>query len=273
VVTGASAWTRGRSDQRRVNDHDELTRRLAAAGFVAADEESRELIEASKGDDDLLESLVERRLSGEPLAWITGSTTFCGLKVLVAHGVYVPRWQSEPLVDRAVSRLPERGIAVDLCTGSGAIAMVLRSKRPEARVVASDLDERAVACSLTNGIDAHLGDLFAPLPRGLEGLVDVIVGVVPYVPTRSLELMPRDTLRFESTMSYDGGVDGTDILRRVIRESPRFLGSGGMLLLELGGDQAQRLEGELASHGFSEVAVLVDDDGDVRGIEATLASR
>jgi release factor glutamine methyltransferase len=253
-----------------VSDHDVLTTRLAAAGFIAAVEESLELLDASKGDDDLLESLVERRLSGEPLAWITGSTTFCGIKVHVARGVYVPRWQSEPLVERAVSRLPERGMAVDLCTGSGAIAMALLSRRPDARVVASDCDERAVACSLANGIEVYLGDLFAPLPRGLEGFVDVIVGVVPYVPTRSMELLPRDTLRFESASSYDGGEEGTDVLRRVIRKSPDFLRIGGVLLLELGGDQAQLLEGELASHGFSNVAVLVDDDGDVRGIEATL---
>ena len=255
-----------------MSDQHELTRRLAAAGFIAADEESQELLDAAKGDDDVLVSLVGRRLSGEPLAWITGSTNFCGLKVHVAPGVYVPRWQSEGLVERAVSRLPERGVAVDLCTGSGAIAMALLSKRRHAHVVASDLDERAVVCALANGIEAHLGDLFAPLPRGIEGSVDVVVGVVPYVPTRSMELLPRDTLRFESASSYDGGEDGTDVLRRVVRESPSFLRPGGVLLIELGGDQAQQLEGELAGNGFCDVAVLVDDDGDVRGIEATLES-
>ena len=87
-----------------MSDQHELTRRLAAAGFIAADEESQELLDAAKGDDDVLVSLFGRRLSGEPLAWITGSTNFCGLKVHVALGVYVPRWQSEPLAERAIDR-------------------------------------------------------------------------------------------------------------------------------------------------------------------------
>ncbi len=248
---------------------DDLTARLADAGFVAAREEARELLECAHGDDALLEPLVERRLSGEPLAWITGVATFCGQAIAVHQGVYVPRWQSEPLARRAAFRLPARGVAVDLCTGSGAIAKTLLFEHPEARVVASDLDGRAVACATANGVDVYHGDLFEPLPEGLWGLVDVIVGVVPYVPTRSMELLPRDTLRFESTASYDGGEEGVDVLLRVVRQSPRFLRAGGALLLELGGDQAQLLAGELTTHGFSDVAVLTDDDGDTRGIDAT----
>jgi release factor glutamine methyltransferase len=252
-----------------VVDLDDLTECLARAGFIAASEESQELLDYSQGDDALLESLIERRLSGEPLAWITGSTTFCDIVIHVAQGVYVPRWQSEPLTRRAVSRLPERGVAIDLCTGSGAIAKTLRSKRPDARVVASDLDDRAVACAAANGIEVYCGDLFSPLPQELRGFVDVIVGVVPYVPTRSMELLPRDTFKFESATSYDGGEEGVDVLRRVVRRSPVFLRPGGALLLELGGDEAQLLGGELASHGFLDFEVLVDDDGDIRGIEAT----
>jgi release factor glutamine methyltransferase len=162
-------------------------------------------------------------------------------------------------------------VAIDLCTGAGAIAKTLLSHRPDAHVVASDLDERAVECAASNGIEVYLGDLFAPLPGGLEGVVDVVVGVVPYVPTRSMDLLARDTLRFESVTSYDGGVEGVDILRRVIRESPSFLRPGGSLLVELGGNQAELLEGDLTSHGFGVDEVLVDDDGDTRGVVATIA--
>lgn len=254
-----------------MTDVNALTARLAKAGFIAAVEEAQELLDTSKGDLVVLEALVERRLGGEPLAWITGSVTFCGLDVLVAPGVYVPRWQSEPLALRALSRLPERGIAVDLCTGSGAIAKVLHSNRPDARVVATDDDERAVACASNNSVEVYRGDLFEPLPRELDGAVDVIVAVVPYVPTRSMDLLPRDTLRFESTASYDGGDKGVDILRRVIAKSTRYLRPGGALLLELGGDQAELLAGELSRQGFADVEVLLDDDGDARGIEATFS--
>jgi release factor glutamine methyltransferase len=145
----------------------------------------------------------------------------------------------------------------------------LITHRPGARVVASDVDERAVACAAANGVEVYRGDLFAPLPRALEGRVDVIVGVVPYVPTPALALLQRDTFAFESPLAYEGGRDGTDILRRVLRDSPRFLRRGGALLLELGGEQAGLLGDDLAHLGYVDVGVLRDAETDVRGIEAT----
>jgi release factor glutamine methyltransferase len=247
-----------------------LAARLSEAGVLAADEEAAELIARAGDDPDFLDSLVQRRIRGEPLAWITGSVRFCGVKVRVHPGVYVPRWQSEPLARRALDRLPTNGSAIDVCTGSGAIAKVLTLSRPDARVMASDIDDRAVACAAANGVDVYQGDLFASMPRTLEGLVDVVVGVVPYVPTAELVTLPRDTLVFESALAFDGGPDGTDVLRRVLIEAPRFLRPGGVLLLELGGDQADLLADDLARLGYVNVAQLVDEDGDLRGIDATI---
>ena len=100
---------------------EDVAARLERAGFVAAEEEAAELL-AAGGD---LDALVARRLTGEPLAWITGTAPFCGLWIRVDPGVYVPRWQTEALARRAVERLPADGVAIDLCTGSGAIATVL----------------------------------------------------------------------------------------------------------------------------------------------------
>jgi release factor glutamine methyltransferase len=242
---------------------------LSRAGFIAAEEEADELLACAAGNVELLDSLVARRLTGEPLAWITGRISFCGLEIRVDSGVYVPRWQSEPLARRAVDRLPGNGTAIDLCTGSGAIARALANNHPGARVVATDLDERAVACATANGVEVYRGDLFAPLPRGLEGHADVVIGVVPYVPTPALPLLQRDTFAFESTRAYDGGPDGMAILRRVLTDAPRFLRRGGALLLELGGEQAGALGNDLARLGYVDVSVLVDEDGGVRGIEAT----
>jgi len=251
------------------NDLQALTARLSSAGFISAEEEAHELLACAAGDEERLHSLVERRLTGEPLAWIIGHVSFCGLEIRVDPGVYVPRWQSEPLARRAVERLPMAGAAIDLCTGAGAIARTLATARPGARVVASDIDERAVACAAANGVEVYRGDLFAPLPRTLEGRIDVIVGVVPYVPTPALPLLQRDTFTFESPLAYDGGPDGTEILRRVLSGSPRFLRRGGALLLELGGAQAGALGDDLARFGYVDVTVLEDQDGDLRGIEAT----
>jgi release factor glutamine methyltransferase len=252
-------------------DRDALAAQLAEAGFVAPEEEADELLARAAGDAELLGSLVARRLTGEPLGWITGAITFCGIEIRVDPGVYVPRWQSEPLACRAVARLPADGTAVDLCTGAGAMAKTLMTRRPGARVVASDVDERAVACASANGVEVFGGDLFEPLPSTLRGNVDVVVGVVPYVPTPDLPLLQRDTLTFESPLSYDGGPDGTAILRRALTESLAFLRRGGAVLLELGPDQPQALADDLARHGYVDVTVVRDEDGDVRGLEATLA--
>jgi len=145
-------------------DAGALAVRLAAAGFVAADEEAGELVARAGRDAVLLESMVGRRLTGEPLAWITGTAAFCGMALAVDPGVYVPRWQSEPLARRAVARLPEAGAAIDLCTGTWAVAAVLAASRPSARVVAVDLDARSVACARHNGVEAFMGDLFDPVP-------------------------------------------------------------------------------------------------------------
>jgi release factor glutamine methyltransferase len=251
----------------------DLVALLSGAGFIAADEEAPELLACAGGNAGLLDSLVARRLTGEPLAWITGRIAFCGVEIRVDPGVYVPRWQSEQLARRAAERLPTTGTAIDLCTGSGAVARTLITHHPGARVVASDVDERAVACASANGVEVYCGDLFAPLPRTLEGCVDVVVGVVPYVPTPALPLLQRDTFAFESPLAYDGGPDGTDILRRVLAGSPRFLRRGGALLLELGGEQADALGDDLARLGYVDVSVLIDEDGDVRGVEATLGAR
>jgi len=251
-------------------DAASLTALLASEGFLSAAEEAQELLVYAAADDALLESAVRRRLTGEPLAWITGRVSFCGIDVRVDPGVYVPRWLSEPLARRAIERLPKDGIAIDLCTGSGAIAKVIASHRPGARVVASEVDARAAACATENGVEVYLGDLFAPLPRELEHRVDVIVAVVPYVPTPALPLLQRDTFTFETPLAYDGGADGTGILRRVLEQSPRFLRNGGALLLELGGEQADLLRDDLVDLGYGEVLTLTDEDGDLRAIEATL---
>jgi len=107
------------------NDLDALAALLSSAGFVAAEDEADELLARAAGDVELLDSLVARRLTGEPLAWITGSVTFCGSEIRVDPGVYVPRWHTEALARRAVERLPATGTAIDLCTGTGAVAKTL----------------------------------------------------------------------------------------------------------------------------------------------------
>lgn len=245
-----------------------VAHQLAAAGCVAPEEEAAELTEAASGSPATLLALLARRVAGEPLAWVVGSVRFCGLTTAVDRGVYVPRWQSEPLARRAAALLPERGVAVDLCTGAGAIALVLARRRPRARVVATDIDSRALACARRNGVEAYEGDLGAPVPAELVGRVDIVSAVVPYVPTAALRLLPRDVLAFEPRHALDGGPDGTDVLLAAATDGARLLRQGGTLLLELGGDQAEEIAPELDRLGYLPAVVGRDQEGDVRFLAA-----
>jgi release factor glutamine methyltransferase len=250
----------------------DIARRLADAGCVAAEAEAAELL-ASARDAEELDAFVRRRITGEPLAWIIGGVEFCRVRVRVHPGVYVPRWQSEALAGRAAALLPPDGVAVDLCTGAGAIACVLQAAAPAARVVATDVDPVAVGCARRNGVDALLGDLDGPLPAALLGTVDVMVAVVPYVPTDALAFLPRDVTAFEPRWALDGGPGGLELLAAVVARSTRWLRPGGRLLLEVGGDQAPVVAGQMAGVGFVDIAVHRDEEGQDRTIEGRRPGR
>jgi release factor glutamine methyltransferase len=249
-------------------DRPSTVRALALAGCIAPAEEAEALLRAAGDDHGALEAMVARRIEGEPLPWITGSIRFCELDVVIEPGVYVPRWQTEALARRAAALLPPDGVAVDLCTGSGAIALVLAAAAPAARVVAADVDPIAVASARRNGVETYEGSLDEPLPASLRGAVDVVTAVPPYVPTDELRLLPRDVRRFEPLAALDGGPDGTEMLAEIVRRSPGWLRPGGWLLLELGGDQAATIRKPLLASGFDETEILLDAEGDPRGVVA-----
>ncbi len=246
------------------------TERLAAAGCVAAAGEAA-AFGAAAPDDATLERWLERRERGEPPAWIIGTTVFCGRTVQVDPGVYVPRAQSEGLARRAASRLPVGGRAVDLCTGSGAVAAHLQAEVPGASVVAVDVDQRAAACARRNGVATLVGDLADALRPG-PGF-SVVTAVAPYVPTAELRLLPADVQRHEPRRALDGGADGLGLVRRVVQAATGLLVPGGWLLVEVGGDQDVALARWLQEAGFEQIEAWHDDDGDVRGVAARAGGR
>jgi release factor glutamine methyltransferase len=252
-------------------DRTRVVRELELAGCVAASEEADDLFEACAGDELILQKLLSRRTAGEPIAWVTGKSLFCGLSISVAPGVYVPRWQSEQLARRAIELLPSDGVAVDLCTGTGAIAAAISFNRPRARVLATEIDRTAALCARSNGVEVLEGSLFDPLPKDLRQSVDVVTAVVPYVPTGELQFLPRDVKDYEPQVALDGGAEGTQFLLKVVESSPAWLRSGGSLLLELGGDQHLPISAALGASGFQSIELIRDDDEDIRGITATLA--
>ena len=249
------------------------TRRLAAAGCIAPEEEAEELAAVARGDGGVLAGLVERRTTGEPLAWITGTVVFCGCPVAITPGVFVPRWQSEPLAERAAELLPPNGRAIDLGTGSGALACVLVDRRPGASVLGTERDPVAAECARRNGITVVEGNLFEGVPTSWKGTVDVIVAVLPYVPTDAMRYLPRDVLAFEPTAALDGGHDGLVVVRRAVNEVREWLCDAGHVLFEIGGHQAEALIPILEKAHLGKVRVMFDADGDPRGVEAVALSR
>jgi len=205
-------------------------------------------------------------VTGEPLAWLVGSTRFCDLDVAVDPGVYVPRWQSEGLARRATELLPPDGTAVDVATGSGAVAAVLAHRRPGARVVATEVDPVAAACARRNGVDVREGSLDEALPDGMAGTVDVLCAVLPYVPTGALHLLPRDVVAHEPRTALDGGPDGLTLVTGLVSRSIRWVRPGGWLLVEVGEDQVDRVAVLMGSVGYIDTEVLADGDGDPRGV-------
>ncbi len=244
--------------------------RLAAAGCVAAADEAAELLAAAP-DAATVDAWIARREAGEPLAWIVGSVRFCGRRIHVAPGVYVPRSQTEALAERAAHLLPAGGRAVDLCTGAGAVAAHLRAAVPGALVLGVDVDRRAAACARRNGVPTVVADLGTAIRDRAD--VDVVTVVAPYVPTADLRLLPADVWRHEPRGALDGGPDGLALIRRATAAAARLLRPGGWLLVELGGDQDGVLGPHLQRVGFAGITPWWDDDGDLRGIASRFAGR
>lgn len=242
-----------------------LAARLRAAGCVFAEDEARVLLDAT-ADADALEAMVVRRVAGEPLEQVVGWAEFCGLRVVVAPTVFVPRRRTELLVREAVALAPARdAVVVDLCCGTGAVGLAVVSSLVDAVLVAADVDPAAVAVARRNldpvGGVALLGDLDVSLPEHLRGRVDVLTANAPYVPSDEVRLMPPEARDHEARVALDGGADGLDVQRRVAAAAPRWLRPGGHLLIETSERQAPATAAAMASAGLAPWTVEDDDLG------------
>ncbi len=250
-----------------------LVARLRGAGCVFAEDEARLLLAAADHGRDLPE-LVDRRVAGEPLEHLLGWVEFCGLRLAVAPGVFVPRARTALLVGQALAALPTATatapVAVDLCCGCGAVGAALLAGRPDLDLHAADLDPAAVRCARQNlpAGRVHEGDLFDALPELLRGRVDVLVANAPYVPTDDIAHMPPEARDHEPRTALDGGGDGLDVLRRVVTGAPTWLAPGGVLLVESSTGQAPVLAAAMTATGL-EPRITSDDEAGgtaVRGL-------
>jgi release factor glutamine methyltransferase len=208
-------------------------------------------------------TLVARRQSREPLQYILGTQPFMGCSFCVDERVLIPRQDTETLCEQALLNAPEQGAVLDLCTGSGALAVVIKKAMPALLVCASDVSEAAISLAQKNArengadIDFRQGDLFEPFQNER---FDMIVSNPPYIPTGELATL-QEEVRREPALALDGGEDGLSFYRRIAREAPAHLKENGVLLMEIGWDQAQAVLNLLTDAGFSGLQVVRDTAG------------
>jgi release factor glutamine methyltransferase len=254
-----------------------IVTRLRNSGCVFAEDEARLLISAAQTPAELT-AMVDRRVGGQPLEYVLGWAEFCGLRIAVEPGVFVPRRRTEFLVRQAAELVrqaadrtarPDAGdqvqpgvVVVDLCCGSGALGAALVAGEGGVELHAADLDPAAVRCARRNvGANGQVyeGDLYEPLPATLRGRVDVLVANAPYVPTEEIGLLPAEARLHEARMALDGGADGLAILRRVIAAAPVWLAPGGHLLFETSERQAPQIVEAVTRAGLIPRLVSCDD--------------
>jgi release factor glutamine methyltransferase len=214
-----------------------------------------------------------QRCHGVPLQYLTGEQQFFDLVLGVAPGVFVPRPETEGVVERALETLEgmTAPVVVDVGTGTGAVGLVLKRRHPDARVVATDVSQEAVAVAKANAsrhaldVEVLMGDLLSSVPPDLRGQIDLIVSNPPYVTREEYEELPPE-VRAEP---YEALVGGTEMHARLAEEAPGWLRSGGWLVMEIGASQGELVRGKLRG-SFDHIDVFPDLAGRDRVVRGRL---
>ena len=271
--------------------------RLRRAGVTQAQTEARELVcyAADKTKEQLyrdmslyassdlerrVEELVQRRLAGEPVAYIVGEWEFYGLPLDVSRDVLIPRADTEVLAQRAIEKAQaagEGGRVLDLCAGSGCVGLAVAANAPNCRVVLADLSEGALRlCKQNvrrNSLNARVTCISANAlepPSTMLWDFDVIACNPPYIPTGDIEGLDVSVKEFEPLMALDGGVDGLDFYRFIASKWKSAIRLGGTLVFEVGIDQAEAVAQIMADNGFENIITTVDTGGIPRVVEGTI---
>jgi release factor glutamine methyltransferase len=235
----------------------------------------------------VLDDLIQKRLSGVPLGHLTGRQSFMGIELLAGPEALIPRVETELLAKVGLSKLKSKAAAapatvIDVCTGSGNIAIALATHEENCRVHASDLSSEAVSLAQRNlerwGLQERVflkeGDLFAPFedPAFYES-VDLVTCNPPYISSAKVPKMNEETSRHEPRLAFDGGMLGFDIVSRLIANAPRFLKPGSWLCFEIGLGQGDFLAKRLTRTGaYDEIEPVANEQGDIRVLAARTAA-
>jgi release factor glutamine methyltransferase len=286
--TATEAWTIARvlkwaadDFRKRNNPSPRLDAELLLAHALASDRIRLVLDSERRLDDAELgryRELIRRRRSGEPVAYILGRREFYGLPFAVDRRALVPRPDTEPLVEVALERTRARsmhGRALDLCTGTGCVAIAFAKARPTWRVTATDVSVETAELAWENVrrlgvafcVAIEIGDLFAPV-KGQR--FELVVANPPYVPSADIGELDVDVRDFEPRLALDGGADGLELVRRLVAEAGAHLVPGGVLAVEIGHDQGERTRALLESAGFTDVSLRRDYGGRERVVSGIL---
>lgn len=236
-----------------------------------------------------LQALIAQRVAGIPLAHLTGRQHFMGLELLAGKEALIPRKETELLGRAALDVLQtlaagrDEVIVVDVCTGSGNLALALASHVPQARVFGADLSSEAVALAQRNArhlglqerVEFRAGDLLAPFDEpAFHDRLALLVCNPPYISSKKVDSMPGEIIGHEPRLAFDGGPLGIRIVERLTREAPRFLAAGGFLIFEVGLGQGPALLRRLAGNkSYATLQSFADEAGEIRVILAGVQDR
>ena len=260
-------WTSQHFEKRKV-DSPRLTAEVLLA-FVLKTDRVRLYVDLdrplSKDELGAFRALIERRMAGEPTQYLTGVREFYNRPFKVDARVLIPRPETELLVEAVLQRLPKDAPSrvLDVCVGSGCIAISIAAERPQATVVATDLSpdacalarENAEALKVADRVSILQGSLFEPVPP--DALFDVVVSNPPYIATAEIDTLSAEVRR-EPRMALDGGPDGLMLIRRVVEGARRHLVPGGLLAMEIGETQGAALVEVLRAAGYADARVEKD---------------
>jgi release factor glutamine methyltransferase len=229
-------------------------------------------LEISEDASRQIDSLAARRANREPLQYIIGHVDFYGLRINVGKGVLIPRPETELLVEEAIkilrSRITHYALCItilDLCTGSGCIALAIAKHFPNADVYGVDRSDTAIQYATLNATENNVknvhfikGDLFEPVG---EMAFDCIISNPPYIKTGDIQELQKEIKNYEPVDALDGGEDGLDFYRSIFKNAPNFLKENGIIILEMGYNQADDVEKIAMNAGLKNVTFIKDYSG------------
>ncbi len=244
-------------------------------------------LEISPDESSLIDSLVKRRAAGEPIQYLAGHVDFYGLKINVGRGVLIPRHETELLVEETIKLLSGKqppippllrggkgGLSIlDLCTGSGCIAIALAKHFPDAIVYGIDKSGTAIQYAIRNAAENNIKNVHFVKGNLFESITvhcfDCIVSNPPYIKSSDIKNLQREIRDYEPIKALDGGEDGVDFYRRIFEKAPKFLKENGIIIIEIGYGQSGDVKLIAESAGFRDVSIVKD----YAGIDRILAGR